>query len=270
MNELITYFENIPSLHRTIFLVGGIMLFWMIEGIIPIVKFKYNKWKHAGPNLFFTLTTALINLGFAVLIVKSSDWVVANEFGLLQWIEMPTWLMLIIGLMFMDLIGAYFIHWVEHQINWMWKFHVIHHSDTQVDTTTALRHHPGESVFRASFTMLAVLAIGAPIWLLMFYQTSSALLSQFNHSNVKINSKLDKLLSYVIITPGMHRIHHHFERPYTDKNYGNIFGIWDRLFGTYAYIPANEIVFGLDVFDKREDHLGDLLKLPITKKRYTK
>ena len=245
------------------------MIFWLIEGIVPIVKFDYSKWKHALPNLFFTLTTAIVNLGFAFLIISASDWSTQNEFGLLQWVEMPTWLALIVGLLFMDLIGAYFIHWIEHQVNWMWKFHVIHHSDTKVDASTALRHHPGESVLRAAFTLLAVLAVGAPVWLLMLYQSLSAFLSQFNHSNIRIHPKLDKLLSNVIITPGMHRIHHHFQQPLTDKNYGNIFGIWDRLFGTYAYIKQENIVFGLDVFDKKESHLGDLLKLPFSNKKYS-
>jgi len=269
VNELIVYFENIPSAHRTIILVGGLLFFWIIEGILPIVKFKYSKFKHALSNLFFTLTTAIINLGFAFLIIKSSDWVTANDFGLVNWVPMPFWLTLLVGLLFMDLIGAYFIHWIEHQIGWMWKFHVIHHSDTKVDATTALRHHPGESIFRAAFTMLAVLLVGAPIWLLMLYQSLSAFLSQFNHSNIRLNPKLDKLLSYVIITPGMHRIHHHFEQPLTDKNYGNIFGLWDRVFGTYRYVPQEDLVFGLDVFDKNEANLNDLLKLPFSNKTYT-
>lgn len=248
--------------------MGGLLFFWIIEGVIPITKFQYNKLRHAGVNLFFTFTTALINLGFAFVIIKSSDWAVANKFGLLQWIEMPWWLALVVGLMVMDFVGAYLIHWIEHKVYWMWKFHVIHHSDTKVDTTTALRHHPGESVFRAVFTMLAVLVAGAPIWLLMLYQSLSAFMSQFNHANLRIAPKLDKAISFFIITPGMHRVHHHFEQPYTDKNYGNIFSIWDHLLGTYAFLPSNKIVYGLDVFDKNESHLGQLLALPVDKENY--
>ena len=112
----------------------------------------------------------------------------------------------------------------------MWKFHVIHHSDEHVDTTTALRHHPGESVFRAIFTCLAVLLVGAPIWLVMLYQSVSAVMSQFNHANFKLPPAFDKLMSLFIVTPGMHRVHHHHKQPYSDRNYGNIFSIWEPFF----------------------------------------
>ena len=269
METIINYFETIPSSHRTIILVSGLLLFWILEGVIPISRLMYNKYRHAGVNLFFTLTTLVINLGFAFLIVKGSDWTVANHLGLFQWIGgWPLGLRILIALLGMDLISAYLIHWIEHQVLWMWKFHVIHHSDTKVDTTTALRHHPGESVFRASFTVLAVLLAGAPMWLVMIYQSLSAFSSQFNHANIRIPESVDRVLRLFLVTPAMHRVHHHYKQPLTDRNYGNIFSIWDRIFGTYAFIPAADIVYGLDVFDKRESHLGDLLKVPVDKDSY--
>lgn len=270
MEELIAYFSDIPSAHRTGILVAGLMFFWMLEGLAPIVTFSYTKWKHAGLNLFFTATTAVVNFCFALLIVMASDAAVEQGWGILQWVDMPIWLDLILGLMLLDLVGAYFIHWLEHKVHWMWKFHIIHHSDVEVDATTALRHHPGESVFRAIFTLVAVLITGAPMWLVMVYQSSSAFLSQFNHSNLRIPTWLDAVLSKLIITPKMHRVHHHAELPYTDKNYGNIFPFWDRIFSTYADLQAEKIQYGLDVFDKRDDHLGDLLGLPFDGKRYRK
>ena len=145
----------------------------------------------------------------------------------------------------------------------MWKFHTIHHSDTHVDTTTANRHHPGESVFRAVFTTIAVFICGAPLWLVFLYQSVSVVLSQFNHANIKMNRKLDKALSYIIVTPNMHRIHHHYIRPETDTNYGNIFPFWDKLFGTYCTTSVENIHYGLDVLEGRNDEdVKDLLKIP--------
>ena len=175
---------------------------------------------------------------------------------------------LIVGLLLLDLVGAYLVHWVEHQIPWMWRFHIIHHSDTKVDATTALRHHPGESVFRAAFTLLAVLVTGAPIWMVMLYQSLSALLSQFNHSNLKLPLWVDKSIGYILVTPRMHRVHHHEVVPYTDANYGNMFSIWDRIFGTYEHLETDQIIYGLDVFDKREGNLRDLLGLPFNGRPY--
>lgn len=268
MEQIIQYFESIPSLHRTIILVSGLTLFWILEGIIPILNIRYKKVKHAGVNLFFTLTTLIINLGFAFLILETSDWAVDTNFGILNWIAFPVWLKLIVGICLLDLVGAYFIHWLEHKVYWMWKFHLVHHTDTHVDTTTALRHHPGESVFRATFTILAVFVTGAPMWVIMIYQSLSAFLSQFNHANLKLPILIEHYLKFIIVTPNMHRIHHHFEQPYTDRNYGNIFSIWDRLFKTFAKMKNEDIVFGLDVYNKRDGNVGDLLKAPLDGENY--
>jgi len=267
IENIIQYFSTIPSLHRALILAGGITFFWIIEGAIPLFSFKYNKWKHASINIFFTITTIVINFAFALLIVQSSDWAVANGFGLLQWINVNQWLFLLLGLLLLDLVGAWFIHFIEHKIKWMWKFHMVHHADTHVDTTTANRHHPGESVFRAVFTMIGVVLCGAPMWLMMLYQSMSAVLSQFNHANIRLPMWLDKAISWIIVSPDMHKVHHHYVRPQTDSNYGNIFSIWDRLFGTFNYTPVEQLRYGLDVLDDRTDeNLTYQLKIPFDSK----
>ncbi|MFN8355138.1 MAG: sterol desaturase family protein [Spirosomataceae bacterium] len=264
LDQLIDYFAHIPSSHRSAILIGGIALFWMIEGAVPLFRFSYNKWKHASINIFLTITTIIINFAMAFILVKSSDWAIANHVGLIQWIDMPQWLYLIVGLLLLDLVGAYFIHWLEHRVKWMWKFHLIHHSDVNVDTTSANRHHPGESVFRFVFTTIAVVLVGAPMWMVFMYQALSVALSQFNHANIVLPDALDKWLSWIIVTPNMHHVHHHYVLPYTDTNFGNIFPIWDRLFGTFAHYDNHKLVYGIDTHFKPEEHsnLGSLLKIP--------
>lgn len=271
MDSLIEYFTNIPSSHRTLFLVSGLTIFWMIESALPLFSFNYNKWKHAGINIFFTLTTAIINFAMAFILVKSSDWVVANNFGLVQWVSMPIWLYTLVGLLLLDLIGAYTVHYVEHRVKWMWRFHLIHHTDQHVDTTTANRHHPGESVFRFVFTTIAVFIVGAPMWMVFLYQTLSVILTQFNHSNVRMPEWLDRTLVWVICTPNMHRVHHHYRLPYTDTNFGNIFSIWDRIFGTYIEAPNEKLKYGVDTFMAPEEanNVGTLLKIPFMPYRST-
>ena len=263
LENLIRYFEHIPSLHRALILAGGITFFWLIEGLIPLFGFRYNKWKHAGVNIFFTVTTIIINFVFALVIVKTSDRVIAHHFGLLQLATLPPWLYLIAGLLLMDLVGAYSIHFIEHKVKWMWKFHMVHHADTHVDTTTANRHHPGESVFRAVFTLVGVIVCGAPMWLVMMYQSLSVVLTQFNHANIRLPLWLDNALSWLIVSPNMHKVHHHYMRPQTDSNYGNIFSVWDRLFGTFHYTPVEQVRYGLDVLDDSNDEkIGYQLKIP--------
>ena len=271
ITEIINYFETIPSSHRSFILIGGITLFWLIENGQPLFKFQYHKWQHAGINFFFTLTTILINFSLAFLLYQSSVWAYENKFGVFYWLQLDNlWIQAILGLMLMDLIGAYIAHYVQHKIKFLWRFHLIHHTDTWIDTTSANRHHPGESIIRFAFTCLAILIIGAPIWLFFMYQSFSVFLSQFNHANFKISKKLDLLLSYVIVSPDMHKIHHHYKLPYTDSNYGNIFPFWDRIFGTYLKMPREEIVYGVDTHMKTEENnnLKNLIVLPFQKYRH--
>ena len=126
--------------------------------------------------------------------------------------------------------------------------HLVHHSDHKVDSTTANRHHPIESIIRFFFTWIGVVICGVPVAIILLYQSISVILSQFNHSNIKLPKNLDRLMSYVIVSPDMHKIHHHYRLPYTDTNYGNIFSIWDRLFGTFSYFDRSKIKYGIDVF----------------------
>ncbi len=264
MDTIIEYFSNIPSSHRTIILVGGLTIFWLIESAIPLFKFNYRKWDHAKVNIFFTVTTIIVNFSMAFILVKTSDYVTLHKIGLLHLLHLPLWGFMILGILLMDLIGAWFIHWIEHKVKWMWKFHLIHHTDQQIDTTSANRHHPGESVFRFVFTTMAVIIIGAPMWMVFMYQTMSVVLTQFNHSNIQMPKWLDNVLGILFCTPNIHRIHHHYRQPYTDTNYGNIFSIWDRIFGTFVMVDNRKLVYGVDThMDPKEvTNITTILKMP--------
>ncbi|UBM61041.1 sterol desaturase family protein [Marinilongibacter aquaticus] len=265
MESIAQYFDTIPSSHRSYILFGGLAFFLFLENVFPLVNLSYKKGNHLLKNIFFTLTTALVNLGMAFILLASSHWAIQNHFGILEWFSIDSlWLQALIGLLVLDLIGAYFIHWIQHKVKWMWKFHIIHHSDQYVDASTANRHHPGESVFRFVFTCLAVLVCGAPLWLILMYQSLSAIFSQFNHANLNVPKGLSKILGWVFVTPEIHRSHHHYVLPYTNSNYGNLFSIWDRLFGTYIPMKSTDIVFGVDTHmdPKENDRIGNLLKIP--------
>ena len=273
MNEIISYFSTIPTLHRSFILAGGITFFWLIENAFPLFKLDYKKWHHAGINIFMTLTTILVNFSLAFILLKTSDWTIVNNFGVLQWLpQMPLWLYALIGLLLLDLIGAYLAHLIEHRVKFLWRFHLIHHTDTWVDTTSGNRHHPGESVIRFLFTTLGVLIVGSPMWMVFMYQTISVVSTQFTHANISLPKKLDSFLSYFIVSPNMHKVHHHYKLPYTDSNYGNIFSVWDRLFGTFMYLPKEEIIYGIDTYMEPKDNnqLNNLLKIPFKNQRSPK
>ena len=267
VETIINYFDSIPSHHRAIILVGGITFFWMLEGSIPLFRFSYNKLKHSVPNFFFTLTTILINFSLAFLLLKSSDWVSNNNFGLIHLYDFPLWIEVIFGILLLDLVGAYLAHYVEHNVKPFWMIHLVHHSDHKVDTTTANRHHPLESLIRLSFTLLGVFVSGTSIGVVMLYQSLSIISTQFTHANIRLSKKLDKFISYIFVSPDMHKIHHHYRLPFTDKNYGNIFSIWDRIFGTFIYYEREKIKYGVDVFpnEDKNSNIKDLLVQPFQK-----
>jgi len=270
MESIINYFETISSLHRGLILVGGIAVFWLIENAYPLFKFQYNKIQHAGINIFFTATTIVVNFVLAFILLMAADLAIQQNFGILQWFPIQNiGIYTIVGLLLLDLMGAYLAHLVEHKVKFLWKFHLIHHTDTWIDTTSANRHHPGESVIRFIFTVLAVLIVGSPMWMVFLYQSLSVVFSQFNHANIPLPKTVDKLLSYFIISPDMHKVHHHYKLPYTDSNYGNIFSVWDRLFGTYSYLDREKIIYGVDTHMKPEENnrLNNLLKIPFQKYR---
>lgn len=270
MQTIIDYFSTIPSSHRAGILAGGIALFCVIEGINPLFAFDYKKWRHAGINFFFTFTTIAVNFLLAFILLSSAEFVSAKGFGILNWLpEMNLWLYAIIGLLLMDLIGAWLAHFVQHKTSALWRFHLIHHTDTWIDTTSANRHHPGESVIRFLFTALAVTISGSPMWLVFLYQSLSVVFSQFNHANIRLPKKLDRIVSFVIVSPDMHKVHHHYVLPYTDTNYGNIFSIWDRLFGTFSTLDRDKIKYGVDTHldDSEHNRLSSLLKIPFKKYR---
>lgn len=270
MESFVDFFENVPTVFRAGMLVGGIFLFWVIEGVFPLFQFEYKKLRHAALNLVLNGIFLVIGLAFAGLLVWSSAYVNEHAFGVLHWVELPLWAQAVLGVLLLDFFGAYLIHWIEHKIPILWRFHLVHHSDTTVDVTTGLRHHPGEAVFRMIFTIIGVIIVGAPIWIVFLYQSISALFAHLTHANIRMPKKLDRALSWIFITPLMHKVHHHYTQPLTDTNYGNIFAVWDRLFGTFAQVEdTNDLRYGIDTHmeDSENGHLGNLLKIPFQKYR---
>ena len=238
---------------------------------MPLFRFDYKKGKHAAVNITFTLITLVVNLIGAGLIVAAVNYNETHGTGFLRMLELPVWLYIAIGLVLLDLIGAWLIHWLEHKVRWMWRFHIIHHSDIYVDVTSGLRHHPGENILRLLFTSLAVFILGPSFGLVMLYQTISAFFAHLTHANIKMPLVVDYVLSFIFVTPHFHKVHHHYVLPYTDTNYGNIFSFWDHLFGTAVYEKdLDSLVYGIDTHFKTEEHssLKNLLLIPFQPYRH--
>ncbi len=267
MEAFLLFFENMPVWQKfswIVLILGG---FWILEGYYALVKFRYHKWKHALTNFILLGFVMLINVGFGILTAGVFIWLNNSNFGLLQLIEIPVWMELLLSILVLDLIAQYFVHFLLHKIKWMWRLHIVHHSDLYVDTTTGTRHHPFDFLIRESFALIAVIIMGMPVAFYLFYRILSVFFTYFTHANISLPKRLDKVLSYIIVTPDMHKFHHHYQLPWTDSNYGNMLSIWDRLFGTFLYDDVNKIRYGIDVVEDEStaDHIGYQLGIPFNR-----
>ena len=267
MESFMQFWENIESWQRLAILMGGMIFFWLIEGYYPLIRFSFKRYRHASVNLVFLGTTVVLNLLLGSITIAVCAWVTSHQFGLWYWLQLPLWANVLLALFFMDFFAQYLPHYYMHRIKFLWKFHMIHHSDTKVDVTTGTRHHPGEWVLREATTILGVFIIGMPIGMYFLYRSVSAIFTHFNHANIRVPVWLDKPISWILVSPNMHKVHHHFKRPYTDTNFANIFSLWDRLFGTFAYVDPRQLRYGLDVLeDSTDEDLKYQLRLPFDKR----
>ena len=220
-----------------------------VEAALPLHPRGRRHRDHLAPNLALTgiafATNALLN-GALVLALA---WLRANGLGLLPALAPAPPLELALVVVALDL-SFYVSHVAMHAVPAFWRFHRVHHSDAAVDVTTTIRQHPGESLLRYAFLAAFALALGASPAAFAVYRLWSALHGLLEHANVRLPLRLDGLLSLVVSTPHMHKVHHAREPRYTDTNYGNLFSAFDRLFGTFT--PSHvgpRVACGLDGFD---------------------
>jgi sterol desaturase/sphingolipid hydroxylase (fatty acid hydroxylase superfamily) len=268
MESILQFFDGLEHrpMVRLSFLVGGMLFLWVIEGAIPLLTMQYKKTKlrHAAVNLAFTGMHLVIHTFLAILIVMIADWTKAHNFGLTHWLGANVAVTIILACLVLDFFGGWLVHWVEHKVPLFWRVHIIHHADNNVDVTTGLRHHPLESVFRGIFFMMGIFIGGIPMYAVMIYQTFLVFFTAFTHANISLPPALDRFLSYLFVSPNMHKVHHHWKQPYTDTNYGAVFSIWDRALGTFTVLDPKNIRYGLDRYydnQKDEDFLS-LMKRP--------
>lgn len=269
--SLKNYFSNLEErpFERMAILIGGLLLLWIIEGAIPLLTLRYkkNKLRHAWINISFTVIHLIIHTGLAFFIIKLSDWCRDNEFGIIYWLNASVVGAIIISLLVLDFFGGWLAHIIEHKVKFLWRFHIVHHADNNVDVTTALRHHPVESVVRGIFFFMGIFISGAPVYAVMIFQTCLILSAQISHANVSLPPLLDRVVSFIFVSPNMHKVHHHWKQPFTDSNYGGIFSIWDRLLGTFKKLDPKELRYGLDRYypNEKDEDLRSLMIRPFKK-----
>ncbi len=214
-----------------------------------------------------TILLAVSNVAL-ICIYRSSGIALAllmrgESHGLLNRIRMPYWAQFAIGFAALDL-TAYVSHRLQHAIALMWRMHRVHHSENDLDLTTGFRFHPLETLFAEGLALASLALIGTPPAAVAFAGLAVIVQDFFTHGNVRIPEGADRILRWLIITPSMHRVHHSEEFADQNTNFGTMFSLWDRLFGTYrGGHPPISARYGLaDLAGGSEANFARLLLLP--------
>ena len=224
----------------------------IVEVAIPLhARARWNR-THLVPNLSLTLLTFATNLFLNIGLVAVVVVLERSGFGLLRWLSLPPVVAGIVAVAALDF-SFYAAHVSWHTFPSLWPYHAVHHSDPAVDVTTTIRQHPVESLMRYAAMGAMVLVIGPSPLAFAVYRVASALNGLLEHANVRAPRGLDAVLSLVTTWPHMHKAHHSRIPTQTNTNYGNLFSVWDRLFGTFT--PSREgtaVVYGLAGLDRPE------------------
>ena len=183
------------------------------------------------------IDTAVLRVAFPILAVGVAEAAEARGWGLLHVWAAPAWISIPVAVLALDCL-IYGQHLLFHALSPLWRLHMTHHSDLDVDATTGLRFHPVEIAVSMGVKMAAVAALGAPPEAVVLFEVLLNGTSLFNHGNVRLPEGVDRALRLFVVTPDMHRVHHSIDRAETNGNFGFNFPWWDRLFGTYRARPA--------------------------------
>lgn len=188
------------------------------------------------------------------------------RFGLNYQHDLPQWFKSIISFLLLDY-SNYLWHSLNHRLPVLWRFHLVHHTDLDLDVTTAIRFHFGEMITSVFFRGGAVLLIGASPKAVLIYEILFEAATQFHHSNMRLPLRVEKLLNKIIVTPRMHGIHHSIVKKETDSNFSVIFSGWDRIHSTIRLnVEQNDIVIGVPSYrDGEKLTVRELLALPFKK-----
>lgn len=261
--------KSIFDAYGSAILVGVFILLFILETKFQLRERVQSRWKRIIINFLVSIPSfALLRLLFIPLLVwlayKNEQW----QFGLNYLYAAPTWLEAAIAFLLLDY-SNYLWHIVLHKVPLMWRFHLVHHTDLDLDITTAFRFHFGELIGSVFFRGAAVILIGVSPIVVLIYEIAFDASNQFQHSNMKISFRFEKLLNKILVTPRMHGIHHSMKKRETESNFSIIFSFWDRLHNTIRVnVSQEKIITGVPAYaNEKELTTGLLLQLPFTKIR---
>lgn len=235
------------------FAVLGIMAVWEI--LAPRRTLNVSKSIRWMNNLgIVALNTIILRLIFPAAAVGMAALAETQGWGILNYIQSPIWLTVIVSVIIMDAV-IYFQHVLVHAVPVLWRLHRVHHADLDFDVTTGSRFHPIEIILSLLIKFATIIVLGPPIIAVVIFEVLLNTTSMFNHANIRIPQRVDRLLRWFVVTPDMHRVHHSVEDDETNSNFGFNLPWWDRLFGTYRNQPRaghKQMTIGINTFRDRQ------------------
>ncbi len=258
--------DHLELIIRLSFFFGvfAIMAWWELKSPRrPLRSAKLFRWLNNLGITFFN--TLLLRLLFPTAAIGVALYASQQQWGLLNQVNLPLWVEVIFAVIVLDLC-IYLQHRLFHRVPMLWRLHMMHHSDVDLDVTSGARFHPIEIVLSMLIKMAVICLLGPAIIAILIFEIILNAVAMFNHSNVYIPTQIDRLLRRFIVTPDMHRVHHSIIKAETNSNYGFNLPWWDRLFGTYCAQPAkghDKMIIGLKQFQQPQTQsLKWMLRLP--------
>ncbi len=228
---------------RSLAFCVGLFLFLALEYRFPYRKRVHPALRHDGVNLLLGVTNAaLVALLWARLPLRPEMFV-----GLLHRYPVSAAGNIVLSLIALDLF-TYLLHVAFHRVPWLWRLHRVHHTDRDLNVTSASRFHPGEILISALLRLGFVVLLGARWYAVLLFEGALLAAAQFQHSNIRLPALFESVTRRLFVTPDMHRIHHSDAPAETNSNYATIFSLWDRLFRTDCRRPQEGLVIGLRAY----------------------
>ena len=229
------------GLIRLLVFAAMFLLMAAIELLRPKRRLSVSRAQRWITNLAIAGVDTLVLRVMAALAVPAAAVAAAffakeRGLGLLNQVDWPHWIKLVIALLVLDL-AIWFQHLVSHKVPIFWRLHQVHHADRDIDVTTAVRFHPVEIALSMLWKITVVIPLGASPFAVFLFEVILNACAMFNHANIALPPWLDRILRVFIVTPDMHRVHHSVLLSEHDRNYGFNLSLWDRLFGTYLAQP---------------------------------
>jgi sterol desaturase/sphingolipid hydroxylase (fatty acid hydroxylase superfamily) len=248
---------------RLIVFLSGLATFFLIEGIVHARPWHDSRARRLSLHILVAaLNSAILRLTVAAPLLYLSDFVSRHEWGLVSILGISGLPEILLTVFVLDM-GDYWWHRANHRVPLFWRFHQVHHVDTHVDVTTSLRFHPGELLISGLVKASWIVLWGPSALGFAIFEALVTLSSQYHHSNIDFDDRVEEVVRSFTVTPRMHASHHSAETRSLDANFSTIFSFWDRLFGTYVKpTPEHLRLQGLPYGRGRELELRQWISLP--------